>query len=322
MPESIKGWLLLMGAVMIGLLIFATLYQYRIDRNAQGWTKTRGRIRSSRVVARKVRKSGERGSEMRNFAEISYEYLVPGEEKPRRSSRVHLGHDPGNVDVGETVARYQAGADVDVFFNPAKPSEAALERDAPEGVYQTLVIFILCCIGAWLAFAFGTDGLVDAVTERIPKPGNMWAVGLFGGAGAFLGLIALTLRHELHATRAWKVTWGRIESAEVESFMARSASRLPRWTRLYTPLIAYSYSVGGQRYTGSRIRLGGMAFLSRDFWARRQASAYKVGAPVEVYYDPQNPTSAVLERRSVGLGWLWGVVVALFVLAARAAGFI
>lgn len=320
MPASIKGWLLLTGAAMIGLLIFATAYQYRIDWKARGWTRTQGRIRSSRMVSRKVRSGVKDGNEIRNFAEVTYDYAVGDETL--RGNRVHLGADLGNFEVAETVARYPRGADVVVYFNPEKPNEAVLERDPPEGIYRTLVIVILCCIGLWLAFAFGAEPLLEAVAARVPKPGNFWAVGLFGGFGAFFALMALALKRELDATRNWRSTWGRIERAEVDTFKAMSAGRDRRWITLHAPLITYSYTVGGQRFSSSRTHFGGRMSLSRDFWARRRIAKYESGTPVMVYYDPDTPTSAVLQRRSAGLGALWIAAIVLLALAARAAGYI
>jgi hypothetical protein len=56
------------------------------------------------------------------------------------------------------VARYPAGAQVMVFYNPQNPSEAVLETKAPAQWIMWLVLVIvdvmLCSMAAVFAFAF------------------------------------------------------------------------------------------------------------------------------------------------------------------------
>ena len=57
--------------------------------------------------------------------------------------------------------------------------------------------------------------------------------------------------------------------------------------------VAFTYTVDGDTYRGDRIRL---ASLSDDTIVRAQRARYPEGARVDVYYDPQAPERAVLER--------------------------
>jgi hypothetical protein len=72
--------------------------------------------------------------------------------------------------------------------------------------------------------------------------------------------------------------------------------------------LTYRYSVAGQSYTCSRIRLiDGLCILSSGSMTRW---GHSVGSQVPVFYDPQNPQTAFL---SVGLNqaddWLTLIVL-------------
>ncbi len=317
---SLKAALLAFGAVVIALVVFATLYQYNLERRARSWVKTRGRIRSARVVARKVKAAGNEDTEIRNFAEVTYDYDTTA--GTRRGRKVRLGHDVGNAEVAETIARYPVGARVFVYYDPANPAQAVLEREAPDGMYRALIIFIAGCIAFWLLAAFGSDFVVEAVANTIPAPGNVGLALLLGGFGVFAMLLAEASHREVAATAKWASTWGQIDSVEVKSFRtAATMGAATRWWRFFYPLIVYSYPVGEQHYSGSRIALGGRMLASVDLFARREAASYRAGDPVQVFYDPANPAKAVLQRRSRGLGWMWIVAAVLIGFAGRAAGF-
>ena len=82
--------------------------------------------------------------------------------------------------------------------------------------------------------------------------------------------------------------------------MAGSASRSREERerrRQYYPSIAYRWEVDGQTYSGSRYRLG----TTHDKFNEREdavaaAVKYRNGAPITVYYDPKNPSEAVLDN--------------------------
>jgi hypothetical protein len=80
-------------------------------------------------------------------------------------------------------------------------------------------------------------------------------------------------------------TWPSAPASIVESEL--------RSRRIYYPHIVYQYNVMGQTYTGKRISPGPESGSSR---ARELVAKYPPGAPVTVYYDPQNPSDAALER--------------------------
>jgi hypothetical protein len=63
------------------------------------------------------------------------------------------------------------------------------------------------------------------------------------------------------------------------------------------PKASYSYRVGDNTYTGTRIRLGDFSDIGTRKYedARAEIDHFKVGAVTAVFYDPANPSSSVLE---------------------------
>jgi hypothetical protein len=73
------------------------------------------------------------------------------------------------------------------------------------------------------------------------------------------------------------------------------------------PVVQYTYQVMGQMLQGRKVmpgpEVGGTG-------AHKVVNRYPAGAQVMVYYDPNNPSDAVLERGMPGyIKWLWVALV-------------
>jgi len=131
--------------------------------------------------------------------------------------------------------------------------------------------------------------------------------GLFGLflAGAIFIAVAIRNGRGAKASLAWPITQGRITSSRLDEYSSVGESD----GNSYVPKVEYEYSVAGQTYRGKRIVFGSAGSGNK---AREQAvvERYKVGTPVEVFYDPARPADAVLERRAASstvIFWLIGV---------------
>lgn len=102
------------------------------------------------------------------------------------------------------------------------------------------------------------------------------------GCAVALGCILVALRGRRRSVSEWSSTRGTVLSSTVQ--VANGASRRG------SPLVLYSYQVGGAEFQGSRVRLGAQLDEADVIVGR-----YPAGACVEVYYDPADPTFAVLE---------------------------
>jgi|HubBroStandDraft_6_1064221.scaffolds.fasta_scaffold65006_5 hypothetical protein len=142
-----------------------------------------------------------------------------------------------------------------------------------------------------------------------------WMIGTpFAVVGIVLVWIAVHIFTNDSAMKSWPTTDGVIVSSAIETAITQTkdqAGHLRPWeTRV--PKVRYSYTVNAKQLEGTRITrepsVGNHG--EADQWIKR----YPVGKAVKVYYDPNDPTSSVLEfKTSVG-GVLFGAIGAFFLL--------
>lgn len=97
-----------------------------------------------------------------------------------------------------------------------------------------------------------------------------------------------------HASEHWPTTSGRILTSEVSSH--RSLNSSGTHTTIYEPKIVYEYVVNGQRYQSEQINFSMVAGMSGSGYASTLVGKYPEGSIVPVFYNPDNPSEAVLEH--------------------------
>jgi hypothetical protein len=147
---------------------------------------------------------------------------------------------------------------------------------------------------------------------------------LFSGGMALIMIIAFTCvllpligffvyiiwnrQRQVSVSKSWPTAAGTVLSASVE--LRRSRSGQSGYSLSHYPVVVYDYEVRGQRYQGNRI---GFSEIGTG-WAgpaQQQITRYPAGGAVQVYYNPQNPADAVLERSAPGNPFLWIIVIVL-----------
>lgn len=100
---------------------------------------------------------------------------------------------------------------------------------------------------------------------------------------------------QAHASAKWPHVPGQITHSEIRRRSGSIGRRSEVYNVTYSPLIRYSYSVGGQVFSGERVcfGIGGMAAGAQ--FAQVYTERYPVGSSVPVYYDPSKPSSSVLD---------------------------
>lgn len=115
----------------------------------------------------------------------------------------------------------------------------------------------------------------------------------------FLGIIFF-MRRRMDAVRQWPPTMGTVNT----SYLERRSSSDSGSTNY--PVVQYSYQVGGQTYNGMKIapgpEVGGTG-------AGKVVSRYPAGAQVMVFYNPQNPSDAVLETKAPAQWVIWLILI-------------
>jgi hypothetical protein len=121
-------------------------------------------------------------------------------------------------------------------------------------------------------------------------------------------------RRQVGGARNWPSTTGRVISSEMEA--RRSHSSEGGYSTSYYAVVLYEYMVDGKRYQSNRLTLGtpiGTSFTGR---VQKKLQEYPVGNRVQVFYDPDDPTEAVLEVKApVGNVYLF-VSILIFVILA------
>jgi hypothetical protein len=126
----IVGGLLLGGAIVLMWFFMRKQAQASLQ-----WPATPGTIVDSRLIT-KMDSEGDESIE----ASITYAYTVGG--SALQGSRIKIGASSAR----SMVQQYPTGADVQVYYDPAKPSSAVLEPGG-SGLTLLLVIGIIVMIG-------------------------------------------------------------------------------------------------------------------------------------------------------------------------------
>ena len=127
------------------------------------------------------------------------------------------------------------------------------------------------------------------------------------GVGMFA--IWYFLRNKAKATGQWPSTRGRVVAADVYRRPDTENGSGTEDVR-----VAYDYEVAGATLRGNRISVGG----SGSGTTKAKLARYQPGTEVDVFYNPQKPASAVLERKLPGNLILFPIVGTVFFIVGVA----
>jgi Protein of unknown function (DUF3592) len=112
-------------------------------------------------------------------------------------------------------------------------------------------------------------------------------------------------------TRTWSMVPGRIAISRVGVSPTHPSGRDPAHAGA---IIRYRYRVGEKDYEGDSIRIGGKS-RSMGLLAKALIKKFPDGRPVEVYYDPKDPSKSSLDMKGKGPH---GSIIILIVFGAIA----
>ncbi len=127
--------------------------------------------------------------------------------------------------------------------------------------------------------------------------------------GAAMFAIWLFLRKKAKATGQWPSTRGRVVASDVYRHPDTENGPGSEDVR-----VAYDYEVAGATLRGNRVSLSG----SGSGTTKAKLARYQPGTEVDVFYDPQKPASAVLERKLPGNLVLFPIVGTVFFIVGAA----
>ena len=131
---------------------------------------------------------------------------------------------------------------------------------------------------------------------------GIWAVLLVGLLFAIFGLYAIysgvTTYMKAAASVNWPTTNGIITSSAVTNSVncVQNTNGANSCGLIYYPNVFYTYTVNNILYTGNTIQLHDVSSVGNNLlYATSEVKKYPVGDNVTVYYEPNVPTTALLE---------------------------
>jgi Protein of unknown function (DUF3592) len=322
-------WVGMIFVPMLALILVAAGSKLIELRQAKSWVATTGRILSSGVETRR-RRFRDEPEELKDVPAVTYEFKVGG--RTIDGTRVSIGDEAG-LDMDAVLARYPAGAEVTVYYDPRDPTRCVLERDFAQDLKDhnltkrdvtsgcLVGIAMLAALGAaiWGLASYGPD-FVRAHFPRLHSHAEM-PVALVG-FGLVMLMFFFAARRAAKAAASWPAVPGKIVKSEVEEYQERDDDDgRTTWRTAYRPAVEYAYAVNGREHRGNQIN-SGMSVSAGRGYAEKVAAQYPVGSAVDVHYDPKDPgTSALRTAGGAGAAWfIFGAALVVFALAAALLG--
>lgn len=136
----------------------------------------------------------------------------------------------------------------------------------------------------------------------MPESTSHIVVQVIGGVlfaiGVLIGYGMVRTRARSASWAYWPVATGTIVVSEVTVATQRLIQSTGP-TKIYGTDIRYEYEADGRSFTGDTVTLGGTAETSASEGSSEALVArYPLGAKVDVYYDPADPSTSMLEPAS------------------------
>ena len=125
---------------------------------------------------------------------------------------------------------------------------------------------------------------------------TFWTIGVLYFDGCAVWLLAKNV-----AAQSYPSVTGAISISE-----AAATEGSAKWK------VQFRYSVEGREFTGDRRTFADGSFSSRQQDPRSFAERFVVGNPVDVFYNPNDPSDSALDRTLSGLPLLMGLFVVPF----------
>jgi len=162
-----------------------------------------------------------------------------------------------------------------------------------------------------------------AILLRSYVDGRYWLLALAMLATSVAGLIITNLYHSTHLDRistTWPSAEGRMVVSKVRTRTTTHGHGMDRHTdTTHMALLEYEYVVDGKTYKGERYSFFREYVHGDDAFGA--SGGYPEGSVVRVYYDPEDPSEAIIHQRqaepnSGNLLWSLGYLPSLLFMLA------
>jgi len=226
-------------------------------------------------------------------ARIRYQYAVAGHSFESR--RLFFGvvsnddiylKDGSTLSDGGLIARFPAGSEVKVYYDPADPTRAVLLPTAEHNTKFVTLFFGYGFIA--VGFLLAASGIFGSQGRGSSRTGNILLRVLIGGGMLAAGIATISfmtdIRSENRMARLWPSVAGKITFADVWGDRTE---------------VAYTYRIDGKEYLSDQLYIGVPTKRitledGKELWPRQLDRMFKLDEPVDVYADPGNPANAIL----------------------------
>jgi len=147
-------------------------------------------------------------------------------------------------------------------------------------------------IGLVIAYA---EPVSDWLGRFLPSNALPIPAAFFTLAFALWTGISVSNWRQARASAGWPSAVGRITRSEaVKEMMYPGTAKRGTKVAVFTPVVEFEYSAGGQQYRGGQIQFGATV-KGEEAEARDRIAKYPVGRELPVRYDPAHPATAVIE---------------------------
>ena len=285
-------------ALLIGVILMAVIW--RGCKSASSWARTTAQIKTFGVTF--------------GVPAVIYEYEVDGSKLTGSAivPGVFAGKSQGTALAKSVYIRadgslkFPPNAEVDVFYEPKNPSDAALVIGIPPGIWKGIALlffFVGIPSGIYEHRAWAAEHAVDLILSAF----------LCGGV-VLLG-VSLTWLKNYFRSRSFPSTSGHLLKGDV------AFSSSGKGGGGYFPVVEFEYQVNGARYQSRQLTSVSFQVLKPQADAQSFIDRLCAEPNITVYYDPQAPWVGFLQHSSVwsvflpalmGLVFLGGSVALCF----------
>ncbi len=125
---------------------------------------------------------------------------------------------------------------------------------------------------------------------------------VFGVLNVVLLAVVFFMRRKVNEVKNWPSVGGVVISSHIEYRASSEGGDTPY------PVVLYAYQIGQQTYQANKIAPGPEV---GGWGADKTVAKYAPNRMVTVYYNPQNPSEAVLEKNAPAEWVIW-LILAIF----------
>jgi hypothetical protein len=279
---------------VVANLVYALWKARRQASSSARWPAVAGEITACEV---KIPSTHSSDDDSDCSVEISYRYRVGAKEY--KGTHIHAGREAMTTRdrAEETAAKYPVGSRVEVHYRPDRPATALLE---PNDTRNLAALIVFLAVFAWIALVLVAHSIAGRVL--LLREGGVPLFALFAPLACLaIGILGLNrylqMRRKLHASAGWPTAAGIITASEVVPFEDTDSDGKGRETTTikYRAHVDFAYKVDGREFHSSNWKWGWTAIYRDSAAPQAVVAAHPIGKSVPVFYDPNDPASAVLE---------------------------